>query len=132
MFSFPSSFLCFGRVQVNACVHTCVFVSVRDKAPYHYPRSLSLYPLLASISKLKIFCQAHSFDHNSAESRSSLRVQSALGAQSAATACQPIKKKHTQTLLNTLLHHILLSSLISSYYALSHWNICLLQEDVFA
>lgn len=53
--------------------------------------------LLAFPSILKIFCQAHSLDNNPAESRSSSRVQNALGAQSAAMSCQPIKKtKHTK------------------------------------
>lgn len=62
----------------------------------------SLYPPLVSLSTLKICCQAHSFDHNSEESTSSLRVQVPL---SAINACQPIKS--AQNLLSIPLHHIL-------------------------
>ena len=98
------------RAQVNMCVHVCVMR--KDRL---YPLSLSLYPLLVSLSTLKIFCQAHSFDDNLVESRSSLRVQTARGAQRAAKAL-PAYKKNTQTLLNTLLNHVLWSPLISSYY----------------
>ncbi len=94
--------------SVRVCVCVCVweYVSVCYQGGLSLPTlPLALYPLLASLGILKIFCQAHSFVNNSAESRSSFRVQTALGAQSAANECQPTK--NTQTLLNTLLCHFL-------------------------
>ncbi len=93
-------FLCGAQVRMYVCVCVCVCVCVwREDCPYRL--SLLLYPLLASHCILKIFCQAHSFVNNSARSRSSFRVQTALGAHSAANECQ--QTKNTQSLLNTLL-----------------------------
>ena len=79
-------------VHGYVCARACACVCACDKVTLpSMTLPLAEPSACVSLCVLKIFCQAHSFDNNSDESRSSLRVQTALGARSAAKACQPIK-----------------------------------------
>lgn len=91
--------------------------------PLRYPRRIPSSACI-SLSTLKIFCQAHSFDHNSAESMSSLGVQAALGAWSAPKSLPAIHKKKKKKLTQPLFKHSLASySLISPYCRFPHTSL---------